>query len=63
MNEAYKELAALYIELENLLEEFRVERLKYRDHGSEIEETYWQGKKDGLRIALNLIHPFTLDKT
>lgn len=55
------ELAELYLELEGLLEDFRVEWEKTRYEAGR-KENYWQGKKDGLRVALNLVYPFVRDE-
>lgn len=55
------ELAELYLELEGLLEEFRVEWERTRRQAGR-KENYWQGKKDGLRTALNLLYPFVRDE-
>jgi hypothetical protein len=50
------ELPGLYTKMEVLLEEFRVE-WERTNHEHSRRENYWQGKKDGLRIAMNLICP------
>ena len=45
----------VYDKLSTLLEEFRVEwEASRHEHGR--KENYWQGKKDGVRIAMNLLH-------
>lgn len=48
------ELYDIYVEMEGLLEELRVEWEATR-RSSGRRENYWQGKKDGLRIGMNLI--------
>jgi hypothetical protein len=52
------EVKKVYEELESLLAEFRKERAK--EDPTHID-SYWQGKKDGVRIAMNLIHPLVLE--
>ncbi len=49
------ELYDIYVEMEVLLEEFRVEWAKDHAAGRGRKESYWQGKKDGLRVGMNLI--------
>ena len=48
------EIKKAYEELESLLEAFRKERAK--EDPTRVD-SYWQGKKDGVRIAMNLIYP------
>ncbi len=57
MSKLHQEVVKLYAELEVLLAEFRTERAK--EEPTHVD-SYWQGKKDGVRIAMNLIHPLTL---
>jgi hypothetical protein len=56
MSVTHEELAELYIEMETLFEGFRKERAK--EEPTHVD-SYWQGKKDGIRIAMNLLHPYT----
>lgn len=52
-------LAEAYEEMESLLEDFR-EQWEGTKMIAGRKENYWQGKKDGLRIAMNLICPFVM---
>ena len=55
-----KEMKELYSKYEVLLEEYRVE-WEATKHKSGRRENYWQGKKDGLRTAMNLFHQLMQD--
>lgn len=50
------ELAKVYGTLEELLEYSRTEWAKDYAKGLKRKESYWQGKKDGVRAAMNLIY-------
>jgi len=56
----YSTLEEAYIEMERLLAELRVEWEETR-RISGRRENYWQGKKDGLRIGMNILHGFIVD--
>ena len=49
-----QKLKDLYLEWEGFFEEFRVEWEKTKDEAGR-KENYWQGKKDGLRLAMNML--------
>ncbi len=59
MSKLRLEIAAVYEEMEVLLAEYREERAK--EEPTHID-SYWQGKKDGLRTAMMLIYPSTIEK-
>ncbi|MHC4412487.1 MAG: hypothetical protein ACYSW6_05870 [Planctomycetota bacterium] len=56
------ELAEVYLKMEGLIEDFRIEWEKDHAAGLRRKESYWQGKKDGLRIALTMFYPFVRDE-
>jgi hypothetical protein len=55
-----KEMKELYEKYEVLLEEYRVEWANTM-HEAGRTENYWQGKKDGLRTAMNLFYQLMQD--
>jgi len=52
-------LQKLYTEIESIFEDARVHRAEKESHS---RSGYWQGKKDGLRIAMNLLHQLILEE-
>jgi hypothetical protein len=48
-----EQLRKLYAEYE---EAFEYAREQWEATGGKRTENYWQGKKDGLRTAMNLLH-------
>lgn len=56
------EIAKVYLEMEELIEDFRIEWEKDHAAGMRRKESYWQGKKDGLRIGLTMFYPFVRDE-
>ena len=58
-----EEIVDVYKELLEVFEYARVEWENERKLVSyKRKESYWQGKKDGVRIALNLLHPHIKEK-
>ena len=55
-----EEIEELYEQFEVFLEEYRVEWEASR-HIRGRKENYWQGKKDGLRQAMNMLHQIMQD--
>lgn len=52
----YDELKEMYDELEALFEDARVHWNEDHVAGFGRKESYWQGKKDGLRVSMNLLY-------
>ena len=51
-----KQVTKVYLQLEEILEYARGEWARDRDLGLRRKESYWQGKKDGVRVAMNLLY-------
>jgi hypothetical protein len=56
------ELLERYLEMEVLIEQYRSKWEEDRLAGKKRGESYWQGKKDGLRTAMHLIGPMVIDE-